>query len=179
MSNEFQISNAPHPRPLPRLGRGVARGFELWHLKLYFRPLFDTAEHLFQSSSVESHHHLVTCRDYWHTSCTRHFNHLIQCCPIFCHIVFSKFVPFLRKKLFHHLAIGSGRCGINLNLFCCHDRSSFELGCYSFITWPTNGLFFTWAGSYALLLQSDVLWSTSWEGMCSLILYAQQSFRPT
>jgi hypothetical protein len=32
----------------------------------------------------------------------------------------------LRKKLFRHLAVGSGRGRIDLDLFCCHPSFSFQ-----------------------------------------------------
>ena len=103
---------------------------------LYLWSLLDTAQHLLKSGSIKPYHHFVAGRDHRNTSCSRNLHHLVQCGSVFGDIVFREFVAFLRKELFRHFAIGSGRCRNNFNLFLCHDDSS------SFIDWFTASFLF-------------------------------------
>ena len=96
---------------------------------LYLCPLLNAAKHLFEAIPLKPNHHLVTCCNDWNAPGTRDSYHFVQCSPVLGHIIFRKFVAFLRKKLFRHFAIGSGRCRINFDFFChvIPPRSVFDL----------------------------------------------------
>ena len=72
--------------------------------------LLDAADHLLQPGAVKPDHHLTAGRNHGHTPRFRELDHFIQGSTVLGHIIFRKFKTLLRKKLFRHLAVGSGGC---------------------------------------------------------------------
>ena len=90
------------PRTVPGLDRG---------------PLLHAVQRLLEARRVEPHHHLLTGDDDWHTAASRDGGHVLQGLPILSDIVVRKGDAALRKKLFRHVAVGSGGRRVDRHLF--------------------------------------------------------------
>ena len=90
------------PRTVPGLDRG---------------PLLHAVQRLLEARRVEPHHHLLTDDDDWHTAASRDGGHVLQGLPILGDIVVRKGDAALRKKLFRHVAVGSGGGRVDRHLF--------------------------------------------------------------
>jgi hypothetical protein len=75
-----------------------------------------TSEQLFQASPVEANDSLTVNNDYRDTQLPGQAHHLVRRCPVAGDIDFSIFDAALVKKPLDLMTIGSGLCGVNLNI---------------------------------------------------------------
>jgi hypothetical protein len=75
-----------------------------------------TSEQLLQARSVEADDRLAVNYDYRDTQLPGQAHHLVCRCPIAGDIDFSIFDSALVKKPLDLMTIGSGLCGVNLNI---------------------------------------------------------------